>query len=75
MVRYLPTARSTCAEHRGRSKIEKKTPTSSCVRYESHQQSENTPTLQNAEIARRRAPVVIPSTVLARQGHGRRPST
>jgi hypothetical protein len=24
MVRYLPTARSTCAEHRGRSKIEKK---------------------------------------------------
>ena len=32
------------------SKSKKKTPTSSCVRYESHQQSEGTATLQNAEI-------------------------
>ena len=50
MVRYLPTARSTCAEHRGRSNSKKKPPTSSCVRYESHRQSEGAATLQNAEI-------------------------
>ena len=36
-------------------KSKKKRPTSSCVRYESHRQSEGTATLQNAEIARPRS--------------------
>ena len=39
------------------SKSKNKPPTSSCVRYESHQQSEGTPTPQDAEIAPQRLAV------------------